>query len=151
MRLSILAAGTISGAQAELVKEYQLRGANAFRQIGLDGPHIQDVKPQKLDAAFQTLAQATPDTIFIALDEAGQNITSRAFASQIEQWIASNKAQMCFVLGAADGLPDTIKQRADIGLALGRMTLPHLLARVVLCEQLWRAAAILTRHPYHRD
>ncbi len=58
---------------------------------------------------------------------------------------------MVFMIGGADGLADTIRQNAQHVLSFGKMTLPHLLARLVLAEQLWRGVSVLTNHPYHRD
>lgn len=80
----------------------------------------------------------------VALDEHGRNYTTRQFAELL-------KTQTAFVIGGADGLPEDIKNEAALVLRLSSMTLPHALAQVVLLEQIYRAASILTGHPYHRE
>jgi 23S rRNA (pseudouridine1915-N3)-methyltransferase len=80
---------------------------------------------------------------WIALDERGKDLTTRQFAA-----LLGNDAS--FIIGGADGLPDEIKQNARLRLRISSLTLPHALAQVVLLEQLYRAATLLTGHPYHR-
>ena len=80
---------------------------------------------------------------WIALDEKGQSMTTTQFAALL-------KAEATFLIGGADGLPDSVKQDARLLLRLSSLTLPHALAQVVLLEQIYRAATILTGHPYHR-
>lgn len=80
----------------------------------------------------------------VALDERGKDLTTREFAALLAE-------PTTFVIGGADGLDPAIKKRAAVLLRLSSLTLPHALAQVVLCEQLYRAATILTGHPYHRD
>ena len=89
--------------------------------------------------------------LVIMLDETGKQMTSRGFARQISDWQDKGMAQASFVIGGADGLTDALRARADVTLSLGQMTWPHMLARALLCEQIWRAISILTNHPYHRD
>jgi 23S rRNA (pseudouridine1915-N3)-methyltransferase len=80
----------------------------------------------------------------IVLDERGSDLSTAQFAKLLESPAA-------FVIGGADGLSDATRQDADTLLRLSAMTLPHALAQVVLCEQLYRAATLLTGHPYHRE
>ena len=70
---------------------------------------------------------------------------------KLQGWIERGDSHVTFVIGGADGLDDAVRARADLVLSFGPMTWPHMLARVLLCEQIWRAVSILTRHPYHRD
>ncbi len=86
----------------------------------------------------------------IALDETGRHLDSVAFAALIRQQRDAGCAAMTFLLGGADGHGPEVRARANVMLSLGAMTLPHGLARVVLAEQLYRAATILSGHPYHR-
>lgn len=79
----------------------------------------------------------------VALDERGKDYTTRQFAELL-------KSETAFVIGGADGLDARIKQEAALLLRLSSLTLPHALAQVVLLEQIYRAASILTGHPYHR-
>jgi 23S rRNA (pseudouridine1915-N3)-methyltransferase len=80
----------------------------------------------------------------VALDERGKDLTTRQFAELL-------KSETAFVIGGADGLPDEVKNDAALLLRLSALTLPHALAQVVLVEQIYRAASILTGHPYHRE
>jgi 23S rRNA (pseudouridine1915-N3)-methyltransferase len=74
---------------------------------------------------------------------------SAAFAGQLARW-RDQAAELAFVIGGADGLDDSVRTRASLLLSLGPMTWPHMLVRVLLAEQLWRAHSILSGHPYHR-
>jgi 23S rRNA (pseudouridine1915-N3)-methyltransferase len=80
----------------------------------------------------------------VVLDERGRDLSTAQFARLLESPAA-------FVIGGADGLSDATRQDADTLLRLSAMTLPHALAQVVLCEQIYRAATLLTGHPYHRE
>ena len=83
-------------------------------------------------------------TRLVALDERGKDLTTRQFAALLHEPTA-------FVIGGADGLDPAIKARAAVLLRLSSLTLPHALAQVLLCEQIYRAATLLTGHPYHRE
>ncbi len=89
-------------------------------------------------------AALPPKARVIALDERGEDYSTRQFAQLL-------KSETAFVIGGADGLDPGVKQRADLLLRLSSLTLPHALAQVVLLEQIYRAASILTGHPYHRE
>jgi len=90
------------------------------------------------------------DALVIALDPGGKNLSSRDFAKQIQRWMNHGCSHFAFVIGGAGGLDGTVLARAGFRLSLGAMTWPHMLARVMLMEQLYRAQCILTKHPYHR-
>ena len=87
----------------------------------------------------------------MALDERGQSLASAAFAERLQRWRGDGVKTLAFVIGGADGLAQPTVQRANLVLSLGAMTWPHLLARILLLEQLYRAQQILNGHPYHRD
>jgi len=87
----------------------------------------------------------------VALDERGEEPSSRAFAQKIARWRDEGIPGIAFLIGGADGHVDATRKKADWLLSFGRMTLPHFLARVVLTEQIYRAKTILDGHPYHRD
>ena len=89
-------------------------------------------------------------SVVVALDKDGHNLTSEALALQIGDWQTSARADVTFIIGGPDGLDDKVRRRADLILAFGQATWPHLLVRVMLVEQLYRAASILAGHPYHR-
>ena len=100
----------------------------------------------------QALLAAVPrGARLAALDERGDGFTSRDFAHRLGQWRDAGVADLAFVIGGAEGLDSSIIALADAVLSLGRMTWPHLLARCMLLEQLYRAQQILAGHPYHRD
>jgi 23S rRNA (pseudouridine1915-N3)-methyltransferase len=97
------------------------------------------------------IATALPPGIsVVALDESGESVSTRALASRMEQWFAGGR-DVAFVIGSADGLDEKLKAGAERRLSLSALTLPHGLARVLLCEQLYRAHSLLRGHPYHRD
>jgi len=87
----------------------------------------------------------------VALDEKGSAWSSRDLASRVAQWRDRGVATLAFAIGGADGLGQAVVDRAETILSLGAMTWPHLLARSLLLEQLYRAQQILAGHPYHRD
>lgn len=86
----------------------------------------------------------------ILLDERGEMLGSEAFAERIGRWRDDGARELRFAIGAADGFDDADRAQADLLIAFGRMTWPHMMARAMLAEQLWRAASILSGHPYHR-
>jgi 23S rRNA (pseudouridine1915-N3)-methyltransferase len=96
-------------------------------------------------------AKAGAKPILIALDERGKTLGSRDFAGRLKGWEDQGAAEIVFLLGGADGLAPEIRDRASFVLSLGQMTWPHLLARAMLVEQIYRAQQILAGHPYHRD
>lgn len=87
----------------------------------------------------------------VALDRGGREWTSRDLAEQLRKWRDSGIADLAFAIGGAEGLGPAVIDRADAVLSLGAMTWPHLLARCMLLEQLYRAQQILAGHPYHRE
>ena len=86
----------------------------------------------------------------IALDERGKSVTSQGLSVMLSGWMQDGSHPV-FVIGGADGLDASVKERADKMISLSALTLPHAMVRVVLAEQLYRAWSILARHPYHRE
>ncbi len=87
----------------------------------------------------------------VVLDERGENIKSTELAKKVENWMLSGCSEICFLIGGADGhLPQT-RSRADLLLSFGRLTMPHMLIRAVLAEQIYRIQTIIAGHPYHRE
>lgn len=97
------------------------------------------------------LPDATSGTVTVALDERGQALTSVEFAKKLESWRDGGKREARFLIGAADGHDDSMRDSADLLLSFGPATWPHLLVRAMLAEQLFRATSILANHPYHRE
>lgn len=107
---------------------------------------------QLKEAESQLLLSSVPQgSKIVALDETGELLSSRVFAEKIGSWRDTGNQHIVFLIGGANGHADMVRRRADLTLSFGRMTLPHMLARVVLAEQLYRAYTILNGHPYHRD
>lgn len=90
-------------------------------------------------------------TRIVMLDETGDVLPSKAFAERVGRWRDDGVREIRFMIGAADGFDDADRAQADLLLSFGRATWPHMLARAMLAEQLWRAASILANHPYHRE
>ena len=97
------------------------------------------------------LTHVPKDAKIVVLDERGANISSRQFAEKLVCWKDYGVRNIALLIGGADGHCDKIRDKADLVLSFGKMTLPHMLMRVVLCEQLYRAYTISIGHPYHKD
>jgi len=92
-----------------------------------------------------------PNAVRVFLDERGKALTSTELARKLEAWRDDGKREARFLIGAADGHDDQERSEADLLLSFGPATWPHLLARAMLAEQLFRATSILANHPYHRE
>ena len=88
--------------------------------------------------------------LLVALDGRGQALSSEGLAEKLAAWRRRGPKALCFVVGGADGLDDGVLAKAHFTLSLGPMTWPHMLVRVMLAEQIYRATTILAGHPYHR-
>jgi 23S rRNA (pseudouridine1915-N3)-methyltransferase len=156
VRLHIAAVGRLrAGPERDLIDDYTARFDRTGRALGL-GPlaeHQVDPKPGAGMAAEATLlARAIPAGAAVAvLDERGDQMTSPAFAALLARWRDAGRRDAAFVIGGADGLDPALRARADAALSFGRMVWPHMLVRVMLAEQLYRAATILAGLPYHRE
>ncbi|HEU4877788.1 MAG TPA: 23S rRNA (pseudouridine(1915)-N(3))-methyltransferase RlmH [Sphingomicrobium sp.] len=139
MLLHIVARGKIGRtSEAELVERYLKRIAWPTRV-------------SELPDRGGTPPPATSSSITVLLDERGQALSSMAFARKLEGWRDGGKREARFLIGAADGHDDKTRSEADLLLSFGPATWPHMLARAMLAEQLFRATAILAGHPYHRE
>ena len=87
----------------------------------------------------------------IVLDERGQNMKSTELASIVENWQLNGTSEICFLIGGADGHLQSTRDKADLILSFGKLTLPHMLMRAVLAEQIYRIQTIIAKHPYHRE
>ena len=155
MKLRIVAMGQRMPAWvAAGVDEYAKRLPRelGFSQVELK-PEPRDrgrTTAQLLAAEAVRLAAACAGSSVIALDERGSLWTTRQLADHLQQW-RHDSADVAFVIGSADGLDPGLKRRASARVALSAMTLPHALVRLVLAEQLYRAASLVAGHPYHRE
>jgi len=100
--------------------------------------------------AMRIRAQLPRGARMVALDEHGRDLDTARFAGSLRGWL-DEASPVTFVIGGADGLDAALKREAALQLRLSSLTLPHALAQVLLCEQLYRAASLLTGHPYHRE
>ena len=139
MLLHIVARGRIGrGPEAELVDRYAKR-------IGWP------LKITELPDQGGRVPPRDPDGITIVLDERGEQLTSVQLAKHLEKWRDAGRRECRFLIGAADGHEEAERASADLLIAFGRATWPHLLVRAMLMEQLFRATSILANHPYHRE
>ena len=94
---------------------------------------------------------APPNSVTVLLDEKGEQLSSVELAKKLERWRDGGKRVTRFLIGGADGFGDAERAQADLLLAFGKATWPHLMARAMLAEQLFRATSLLANHPYHRE
>lgn len=87
----------------------------------------------------------------VVLDERGENMKSLDLAKKIENWQLNGTSEICFLIGGADGHLQSTRDKADLLLSFGKLTLPHMLMRAVLTEQIYRIQTIISHHPYHRE
>jgi 23S rRNA (pseudouridine1915-N3)-methyltransferase len=159
MRLLIAAVGRLKqGPEQDLFAHYVARANAAGKSLGLGPLTTIDVPESrketvKLRIAAETallLTKADSAGSAICLDPKGKQLSSESFAHILARYRDEGTQSLAFLIGGADGLGDEALAKAGLRLSLGPMTLPHGLARIVLAEQLYRAATILAGHPYHR-
>jgi 23S rRNA (pseudouridine1915-N3)-methyltransferase len=137
--LHIVARGRIGrGPEADLVERYLKRV-------------VWPTKVSELPDVGGRIPEVAPATRTVVLDETGRDLPSREFAAILGRWRDDGVREVRFLLGAADGHESETRDKADLLLAFGKATWPHMMARAMLAEQLWRAASILAGHPYHRE
>ena len=155
MRLRIIAIGRLrNGPEKDLIEDYIARFNRTGRPLGL-GPvefsELEDKKGGGKAAEGALLSKAIPSgAAVIALDEHGTLQTSPDFSQNLARIRDQAPSELIFVIGGADGLAPEVLARADAKLSFGQRVWPHMLARVMLTEQLYRAASILSGGPYHR-
>lgn len=155
MRVQICAVGRMrKGPEREIYDDYLTRFDRTGRPLAL-GPaqliEVEDKKGGGMAAEAILLGRAVPDGALVCtLDERGKLISSPDFARQLADWRDQGRQDLAFVIGGADGIDPDLRARADASLSFGKMVWPHMLVRVMLAEQLYRAASILAGGPYHR-
>jgi 23S rRNA (pseudouridine1915-N3)-methyltransferase len=156
MRVQICAVGRMRADQPEraLFDDYQMRFDRTGRALAL-GPlqavEVEDKKSLGMAAEGVLLARAVPaGAMLVTLDERGRVLSSPAFAEQLARWRDDGRQDVAFVIGGADGIDPALRARADFSISFGAMVWPHMMVRVMLAEQLYRAATILGGGPYHR-
>jgi len=159
MRIIVAAIGRLKqGPETELAERYRKRAAQVGRNLGLRDVEIVEIRESRAEDASkrmieESIALATiipQGAAVVLLDPRGDNLDSAGLANQLAKWRGAAKPAAVFVIGGPDGLAASLADKADVKLAFGAATWPHQLVRVMLMEQLYRAATILTGHPYHR-
>ena len=154
MKVKIVAVGRLrAGPEADLVSDYLDRFGKTGRSLGLGPASVQEVEAKKggMAAEGELLSKAVAGSqIVCTLDERGKVLTSPDFANILAKWRDEGRAEVAFVIGGADGIDPKLRAHADYSLSFGKMVWPHMLVRVMLAEQLYRAASILAGSPYHR-
>jgi 23S rRNA (pseudouridine1915-N3)-methyltransferase len=152
VRVTIAAVGRDrSGPARELFEDYRKHAAWPIHLVELAPKSGLPVERRRADEALRLLQSVPPGALAVALDEHGRQLDSMAFARRLGEWQDQGRAEIAFLIGGPDGLAPSVLEQAAVVLALGAMTWPHRLVRVLLAEQLYRAGAILAGHPYHRS
>jgi 23S rRNA (pseudouridine1915-N3)-methyltransferase len=159
MRLVVVAIGRLKqGPERELAKRYRERFDDIGRKLGFRGLEVLEIPDSRARDAARRIAEEAAaisalipgKEVLVALDERGRNIGSAAFAQQLGRWRDDQVASTIFAIGGADGLSPDLQRKASLRIAFGSATWPHQMVRVMLLEQIYRAATILAGHPYHR-
>ncbi|MEO1681447.1 MAG: 23S rRNA (pseudouridine(1915)-N(3))-methyltransferase RlmH [Pseudomonadota bacterium] len=155
MNLTIVAVGRArSGPEVQLVSDYMSRTARTGRSLGIADAAVKEVEDKRgagPSGEADLLRRALPkDCALVCLDERGKQVSSPDLATMLASWRDAGQRDVAFVIGGADGLDPDLRAEADIVLSFGQMVWPHMLARVMLAEQLYRAVSILAGTPYHR-
>lgn len=151
MKIDIIAAGRLrNGPLFDLKTDYfkRINWNIALHEIDSkykDSPSIQKDEESKILKALKE------EAFIVALDERGKSLRSLDFSKKIEDLQIRGTPHIQFIIGGADGLTETIRSRANLLLSFGQQTWPHMLARIMLLEQIYRAQQILDGHPYHRE
>lgn len=160
MRIVVVAVGRLkNSAEREVFAKYRDRFEALGKRLGLSPITWQELSESRAGTADQRKAEegaallkaARGADVMIALDECGKMLSSKELARLIARVRDDGAKTLALVIGGADGLSPAALEAARHKLALGALTLPHGLARIVLAEQLYRVATILSGHPYHRD
>lgn len=143
-----------AGPELELIRDWLGRFDRTGRALGLGPATVHEVEDRRgggRTAEAALLERAIPAGAVVAvLDERGRDMSSPEFAAALARWRDGGRPDAAFVIGGADGLDPALRGRAEVAISFGRMVWPHMLARVMLAEQLYRAATILSGSPYHR-
>ena len=144
MRVHICAVGRLrAGPEKILIDDYLTRFDRTGRGLGLGPARVVEVEDKKGGGM-------AAEALICVLDERGKVEKSPDFAARLGGWRDAGRSDLAFVIGGADGIDAALRQSADHALSFGKMVWPHMLVRVMLSEQLYRAASILSGGPYHR-
>jgi 23S rRNA (pseudouridine1915-N3)-methyltransferase len=154
MRITILTVGKFENSPHKLVFENYLKRLKwkiELKEIELKNSQNFSIAKIKNAEAELILKAYKPNSKLILLDEKGQQFSSKNFAKLIADFGVNGFSDLTFVIGGADGLAEELLQKSNLKISLGLMTLPHLMVRSILIEQIYRAQTIIEGHPYHRN
>jgi 23S rRNA (pseudouridine1915-N3)-methyltransferase len=160
MRIVVAAVGRLKrGPETELAERYRKRAEQTGRSLGLRDIEIIEIRESRAAEAGKrmleesiALANIIPENaVTVLLEETGDSIGSAQFARQLGAWRGDNRPAVVFLIGGADGLAASLRDKTALRLSFGAATWPHQIVRVMLLEQIYRATTILSGHPYHRD
>lgn len=145
-RIDIIAPGKIRKTPYEdLFALYEGRLHWPLQVHEIEAKSISADEWEKIDAKI------VPGAFVVALDERGKSMKSLEFSALFDRLQTEGRNHIQFLMGGADGLDDNLRRKADLVLSFGVQTWPHMLARIMLLEQIYRAQQILAGHPYHRE
>lgn len=149
--IELIVVGRLSkGPLYELAQDYQKRLQWPLKIHEIESK-IKEPKRAQDDETTQIISRLSNSAFVIVMDERGNGLKSLDFAKTIQNLQNTGVNHIQFVIGGADGLNDEIRDQANLLLSFGQQTWPHMLARVMLLEQIYRAQQILSGHPYHRE
>jgi 23S rRNA (pseudouridine1915-N3)-methyltransferase len=156
LKLTLCVVGRLrAGPEKELIDDYLTRFDRTGRALGLGPVRVVEVEDRKgggMAAEAALLRKAIPSgAAVIALDERGKVMPSPKFAARLADFRDAGRSEVALVIGGADGIDPSLRTQADLALSFGAMVWPHMLVRVMLAEQLYRAVSILAGSPYHRE
>jgi 23S rRNA (pseudouridine1915-N3)-methyltransferase len=156
MKISISAVGRLRNSpEKELVDDYLSRFSKLSKPFGLSLKPVIEIDDKKgggpISEAKLLIKSFQKDSKIIALDERGVTLPSKEFTNYLSDWAADGVGYCHFVIGGADGLDKSLLDKANLKISFGKMVWPHMLARVMIAEQLYRSATILAGSPYHRE
>ena len=161
MNLRLLAIGRITNSNFKLLCDHYLKNINAInKQIGITNLEMIEINKaldknpnSRKDREYKMLLKKINlnDSINIILEERAKPLTSQEFKNMLEDYLKQPRSEINFIIGGPDGTSKNLSKIANETISLSKMTLPHLMARVMLIEQIYRSLSIIINHPYHRD
>jgi 23S rRNA (pseudouridine1915-N3)-methyltransferase len=156
LKLTLCVVGRLrAGPEKELIDDYLTRFDRTGRALGLGPVRVVEVEDRKgggMAAEAALLRKAIPSgAAIIVLDERGKVMPSPKFAGRLADFRDAGRSEVALVIGGAGGIDPSLRTQADLALSFGAMVWPHMLVRVMLAEQLYRAVSILAGSPYHRE
>ena len=155
MKIHLCVVGKLrNGPEKNLIDDYLNRFEKIGRSYGLGPVSVNEVEDKKnagMSNEAILLQRIIPKgAVIIALDERGEVVSSPNFSEKLITYVNNNVSDLAIIIGGADGIDSKLRERADFKVSFGKMVWPHALVRVMIAEQLYRAASILAGSPYHR-